>query len=706
MKLIIAEKPSVAREIASALGIVKKNTGYLENEKYFVTWAFGHLIQICGPEAYGFKSWSKENLPIIPDVFKFQPKQVKTESGYQDDPGAHQQLMIIADLFKRAESIIVATDAGREGELIFRLIYSFLGSQKPFQRLWISSLTEKAILEGFKSLKNGSDYDSLYHSALCRAESDWLIGINATQSITLATGNKSLISLGRVQTPTLALICQRYIENTSFKSVPFFLVRILLEKDSSSFFATAIKNDAIHHFENAEEANKLVQFVKNKIAVVDSIEEEKSKEPPPLLYDLSTLQQDANKRYGFTADQTLTLAQQLYENKLITYPRTGSRYISEDVFDTVPDLIDSISQYPPLANAAKSLIGKKLNQRSVNGDKVTDHHALLPTGNLPGRLTEEHTVVYDLVVARMLEAFSDYCHKLITNVLFSIQQCQYHFTANAVLIIEHGWRSVLNLPDENADEQSLPVLQTLETLPVKDSISVAQKTKPKPLYTEGSLLKAMETCGKEIEDEQLRSAMKECGLGTPATRASIIETLFTRQFIERQKKSLVPTTKGLAVYDLVKDQKIAHPVLTGEWEKKLEDIRSKNISESSFMNEIKDYTAELTSELLSSGSAANTGAFVNGASRFVCPKCGKGSVVIRDKAAGCSEYKNGCDFTIWRTIADKKISESNIYSLLQKKKTTLIKGFISKAKKPFDAYLILNELHKVEFEFAKTQKHT
>ena len=336
MKVILAEKPSVAREIASVLGIQNKSNGYFENQRFTVTWAFGHLVQLCGPEAYGYKTWAKENLPILPIQFKLQPKQTKSEKGYIDDPGVLHQLNVIRGLFERSEGIIVATDAGREGELIFRLIYAFLDCTKPFQRLWISSLTEKAISEGLKSLKRGEEFDSLFQSAKCRAESDWLVGINATQALTLSAGNKSLISLGRVQTPTLALICQRYLENTSFKSTTYFLVRLQLTKNDQSFYALAIKDNKPHHFATSEEAEKIVRQVANQIAVVEDIQEETIKEPSPLLYDLSTLQQDANKRFGLSADQTLSTAQDLYERKLITYPRTGSRYIGDDVFESIP----------------------------------------------------------------------------------------------------------------------------------------------------------------------------------------------------------------------------------------------------------------------------------------------------------------------------------------------------------------------------------
>ena len=700
MKVILAEKPSVAREIASVLGIQNKSNGYFENQRFTVTWAFGHLVQLCGPEAYGYKTWAKENLPILPIQFKLQPKQTKSEKGYIDDPGVLHQLNVIRGLFERSEGIIVATDAGREGELIFRLIYAFLGCTKPFQRLWISSLTEKVISEGLKSLKRGEEFDSLFQSAKCRAESDWLVGINATQALTLSAGNKSLISLGRVQTPTLALICQRYLENTNFKSTTYFLVRLQLTKNEQSFYALAIKDNKPHHFANSEEAEKVVRHVANQIAVVEDIQEETIKEPSPLLYDLSTLQQDANKRFGLTADQTLSTAQDLYERKLITYPRTGSRYIGDDVFESIPALIESVRFSPPFAKQADSLIGKPLSTRSVNAEKVTDHHALLPTESKAGELSGHHKIVYTLIVGRMLEAFSDYCSKLVTNAFFKVEGCNYKFATKGVLITQEGWRSVLNIQEDDK-EQQLPTLEVLETLPIQKVEPVCQKTKPKALYTEGTLLKAMETCGREIEDDQIRAAMKDCGLGTPATRAATIETLFSRLYIERQKKSLIPTTKGLAVYELVKDQKISQPLLTGEWEQKLEEIRSGESTVSDFKKSISLYTEELTRDLLGTSNGSNTGSFTNGATLFVCPKCKRGNIIIRDKAAGCSEYKTGCDFTIWRTLAGKKLSEANITQLLEKGKTGILKGFEKKSGGTFDAGIMIDENLKTAFFFKR-----
>lgn len=706
MKLVIAEKPSVGREIAKILGADTVRSGYMEGSGYMITWAFGHLVQLAGPESYGYKSWAKENLPILPESFKLEIKQLKKKNGYVPDEGAEKQLKIIGQLMERAERIVVATDAGREGELIFRLIYEYLGIRKPFDRLWISSLTEKAIREGFNSLKAGTAFDSLYKSARCRAEADWLVGINATQALTLSCGNKSLLSLGRVQTPTLAMICERYLVNTNFKPVPYYLVKIGLQK-AVEFHALAVKDGKVFHFNTLPEAQALEGKVRGKKVKLVDIERVDQIEQTPLLYDLGAIQQDANKRYGLSAETTLSVAQDLYEKKLISYPRTGSRYIGEDVFETVPGLISNASMYEPFAKPASELRNKKLSKRSVNDSKVTDHHALLPTENKPGTLSGNEKLVYDLVIGRMLEAFGEACKKAVTTALFRVMvdpPAGYDFMSRGVQVVYPGWRSVWGLRNEEEmeDNQNIPALATGEELPVIDVFTEAKKTKPLPLYTEGTLLKAMETAGKEIDDEELRAAMKECGLGTPATRAAIISKLFAIGYIDNQKKSIVPTPKGLEVYNLVKDKDISKALLTGEWEKRLEDIRKESDSVELFMNGISEYTSALTEELLQKTATINTAVMQPGASGIVCPKCKEGQVVLRDKAAGCSAYKTGCDFTIWRTIASKKLTDTQIRTLIEKRKTGLVKGFVSsKTNKSFEAALSLGSDFKVSFVFEK-----
>jgi len=600
MKIVIAEKPSVARELAKVFGATTKKDGYIEGKGYSFTWAFGHLLQLAPPQEYGFIGWRRQHLPMLPQKFKLAVRKIKTKDGFIEDPSVRKQLNTIKMLFDEATEIIVATDAGREGELIFRYIYYYLRCKKPFKRLWISSQTDEAIKDGFRNLKPGTDYDTLFNSAHCRSESDWLVGMNATQALSIAAGNKTVLSLGRVQTPTLAMICSRYLDTKNFVPKLYYQLGIVLDKEGQQFKATSVAN-----FDKKEDAQALFDKIEDVGSgfplggKIKDVESKPRKEPPPLLHDLSSLQQEANKRKGYTADQTLGILQNLYESKLVSYPRTGSRYIGDDVFAGIPKLIDQLKDHPEFGKTAEYLLTVPLNKRSVNAKKVTDHHAILPTGEKPYHLSSDKQAVYDMVVGRMLEAFHKECIKEITKITIESGS---DFIANGTVIRSAGWRSVLNNSDEDSKEEdsvSLPKVKKGEALPVLEKGLVEKQTKPKPLYNEASLLKALETSGKEIEDEELRYAMKDSGLGTPATRASIIETLITRDYIKREKRNLVPTDKGLAVYNVVKDHKIAQAELTGQWEKRLEEIRS-GASVADFKAEITAYTRSITNELLSS----------------------------------------------------------------------------------------------------------
>jgi DNA topoisomerase-3 len=602
MKIVIAEKPSVARELAKVFGATTKRDGYIEGKGYSFTWAFGHLLQLAPPQEYGFIGWRRQHLPMLPSKFKLAIRKIKTKDGLIEDPGVRKQLDIIKKLFDESTEIIVATDAGREGELIFRYIYYFLKCKKPFKRLWISSQTDEAIKEGFRNLKPGTDYDTLFNSAHCRSESDWLVGMNATQALSISAGARSVLSLGRVQTPTLAMICSRFMETKNFIPQTYYQLAIQLDKDGQLFRAISIAN-----FNTKEEAQATFDKIEDKNSgfpaggKITGVEAKPRKEPPPLLHDLSSLQQEANKRKGYTADQTLNILQNLYESKLVSYPRTGSRYIGDDVFAGVPKLISQLTSHPEFGKQAAFLSTIPLNKRSVNTKKVTDHHAVLPTGEQPVHLSADKLAVYNMVVARMLEAFHQECVKEVTKITVDAGSI---FIANGTVIRSAGWRLVLNDQDEekkDEDNPALPKVKKGEELPITDKALLEKQTKPKPLYNEASLLKALETSGKEIEDEELRYAMKDSGLGTPATRASIIETLLTRDYILREKRNLVPTSKGIAVYEVVKDQKIAQAELTGQWEKRLEEIRS-GASVSDFKAEITEYTRSITNELLMAGA--------------------------------------------------------------------------------------------------------
>ena len=602
MKVIIAEKPSVGRELAKVFGATTRKDGYIEGKGYFFTWAFGHLLQLAPPQEYGFIGWRVQHLPMLPAKFKLSIRKVKTKDGFVEDPGVRKQLDIIKKLFDEATEIIVATDAGREGELIFRYIYYYLKCKKPFKRLWISSQTDEAIKDGFRNLKPGTDYDTLFNSAHARSQSDWLVGMNATQALSLSAGNKTVLSLGRVQTPTLAMVCARYLENKNFVPQTFYQIAIQLDKDGQLFKAISIAN-----FKTQPEAQEVFDKIEDVASGftnggnITAVEAKPRKEPPPLLHDLSSLQQEGNKKNGFTADQTLNLLQNLYESKLVSYPRTGSRYIGDDVFATVPQLISTLTDHPNFGNQANFLQTATLNKRSVNAKKVTDHHAVLITGVKPYNLSKDHQAIYDMVAGRMLEAFHQECIKEITKITIESGSV---FIANGTVIRSAGWRSVFNdVEEEKKDEENpaLPKVKVGELLPIVNKALLEKQTKPKPLYNEASLLKALETSGKEIEDEELRYAMKDSGLGTPATRAAIIETLLTRAYILREKRNLVPTPKGLAVYDVVKDKMIAQAELTGQWEKRLEEIRS-GASVIDFKTEIENYTKTITQELLLAGA--------------------------------------------------------------------------------------------------------
>ncbi|WP_315359460.1 DNA topoisomerase, partial [Prevotella nigrescens] len=571
---IIAEKPSVARDIARIIGANSKQDGYLEGGGYLVTWAMGHLIALAMPEAYGFSAYKAEDLPIRPNPFQLVVRQVRKDKEYHDDPAALKQLKVIRSCFDKADRIIVATDAGREGELIFRYIYQYLDCHKPFDRLWISSLTDKAIREGLSNLKPGSSYDNLYYSAKARSEADWLVGINASRALSIA--RRGGYSLGRVQTPTLSMVCRRYIENRDFSSIPYWKLSVLTEKESLSLKAI----DDEDYTSEASAQTALATLRSQSRLKVESVARQVGHTAPPLLYDLTALQKDANRRHGFSADKTLSIAQSLYEKKITTYPRTGSRYISEDIFEEVPALLHKIGK--PLSNP--------LNRHSVDNAKITDHHAIIPTGETPSGLLADEAILYNMVVTRFIEAFSPDSEEERMQVLFT--DSTNTFTWKACRQISLGWKAVQKEVKSDDEEELLATLPNLtegELLPLLNAEITEHKTKSKPLYTEATLLSAMENAGKEVEDAESKKAMAECGIGTPATRANIIETLILRDYIRRDKKAIIPTEKGLAVYEIVKDKKIANAEMTGSWELALAAIEAGQMPAEKFAKGINSY---------------------------------------------------------------------------------------------------------------------
>ena len=684
---IIAEKPSVARDIARIVGANRREDGFLEGAGYLVTWAFGHLITLSMPEQYGYGAYKAEELPIIPQPFQLMVRQIRKGKDFEDDPTALKQLKIIRSCFEKSDQIIVATDAGREGELIFRYIYDYLGCQKPFRRLWISSLTDKAIREGLAQLKAGSAYDALYLAGKARSEADWLVGINASRALSIA--RRGAYSLGRVQTPTLAMICRRYLEHQGFSSVPFWRLQAIVQKDGVLFQTTCAEDFATE----GEAQTAFATLSRQSSLVATSVSRKVAAMPPPLLYDLTTLQKEANRQLGFSADKTLSLAQSLYEKKVTTYPRTGSRYISQDVFEEVDSLLQKLGTSLP----------HPLNPHSVDDSKVTDHHALLPTGEGNAQtLSSDEAAIYQMICARFVAAFAPNAQE--ERMQIELTDGTHRFVWHGKQILSQGWKAYTSQGEKTQSEESeeekeellaeLPNIQEGENLPLDHGAITQHKTKPKPLFTEATLLSAMENAGREIADIDSRKAISDCGIGTPATRASIIETLLLRDFIRREKKTLLPTEKGLSVYGIVKDQRIANAEMTGNWELALSAIEAGKASAEDFSTRIKDYTAEICRELLALQIVQPQ------YPTYRCPVCGEDTVGIFPKVAKCKS--EGCDFHVFREICGVTLTEAQTKDLLTTKRTTLIKGFQSKAGKKFNAHLVLRGDGSTAFEFDNT----
>lgn len=681
---ILCEKPSVAASVAAVLNVKERHDGYLSGNGYLVTWAFGHLIQLAMPDAYGYTGFRRENLPILPQEFKYIPRQVREGKEYKPDPGVLKQLEVIKELFSQADRIINFGDAGREGEGIFRYIYNYLGCRKPFDRLWISSLTDRAIREGLDNLRPGSDYDNLYRAAEARAIADWEIGLNGTQALSIAAG-QGIYSLGRVQTPTLMMICSRYLENKDFTPQTYYQIRVTAAKDGMPFSALSE-----HKYQTLPAVNTALSAVTatGTVTVADVQCKEVSQEPP-LLYDLTSLQKEANSKLGFSADKTLNIAQSLYEAKVLSYPRTGSRYISDDVFDEIPSRIALLEQYPAFAAYAATLKGTALNRRSVDDKKVTDHHALIITECLPGELSGDQRKIYDMVATRLLESFSARCVKDVTTVHLTAGNSD--FIAKGTVVKSAGWRAVRGERDEEDESATLPALQQGETFPLESAEPLEKQTKPKPLHTESSLLSAMESCGRNLDEAELRDSLKDIGIGTPATRASIIETLFSRDYVRRDKKNLVPTEKGLAVYHTVKGKKIADVEMTGQWETALARIETGEMDPDTFRKGIEVYAAQITEELL------QVQVSVSDSGHIPCPKCRTGRILFYPKVAKCSNVD--CPLTVFRNKGERQLTDRQITDLVTKGKTTLIKGFKSKEGKPFDACVTFDKDFRTVYEF-------
>lgn len=692
MIAIIAEKPSVGMDIARVVGADSKNDGYCAGGGYMVTWALGHLVSLALPDAYGYTKTAAEDLPMLPEPFRLVSRQVRTDRGMVPDLAASKQLKIIESVFNRCGSIIVATDAGREGELIFRWIYDYLGCTKPFRRLWISSLTDEAIRKGLEELKDGSAYDSLYAAADSRAKADWLVGMNASRALAIASGTPNS-SIGRVQTPTLAMICARFRENREFVSAPYWQLHITLDSKESyrRFFR-------VGNFGDKAEAEAAYRSIPSgAVAEITKAERREVQQQPPLLYDLTALQKDCNVHLDLPAAKTLDIAQTLYEKKLISYPRTGSRHIPQDVMAHVPELLEKISAMPEFREYGKTLDLSALNTRSVDDTEVTDHHALITTGIAPEGLSEAESAVYVLIAGRMLEAFSPCCKK--ETLLMECHIGETVFRSKSSAVTSPGWRGVFGRKEDKEEDglnDGHAVFSEGDRIPVSGHGLVQKKTVPKPLYTEATLLAAMETCGKDIADGEAREAVKDIGIGTPATRAAIITTLFKRDYVERNGKSLVPTEKGLLLYGALKDMLVADVSLTGSWENALSQIERHTLDPDAFMASIRDYTRKATGEILRLSLPAAP------VRTFTCPKCKTGHVILKGRTAKCDN--EGCGLLVFRKFLNKELTDQHLEQLFSSGTTRLIKGFKGKKGVAFDAAVAFDAGFNLVLSFPKDGK--
>lgn len=649
MKVILTEKPSVARDIALHLGAKQRHEGYFEGNGFQVTWAFGHLISLKNPEEYdpALKKWTLATLPFIPAQFELK---------VVDDKGIRKQFMIIKKLLKSATEIICATDAGREGELIFRYILSMAQCEKKtWKRLWLSSLTEEALQAGFQNLKPGSVYDNLYAAAKCRSESDWIVGLNATRNFTVRYGGgKTLWSVGRVQTPVLAMIVKRDDEIRHFKSEAFWELFTKYRDVAFKF-----KGD---RFKLKTEAEAALENVKNHPFIIEKMAKKLENEHPPLLYDLTELQRDMNRKSSMSAADTLQIAQSLYELKLITYPRTDSRYLTNDLKPQIAQTLENLKQMRGKEIETLDLANLPFSNRIINDKKVTDHHAIIPTGKLPKTLPLPSQAVYDAIVTRLIAVFYPSCQKELTTIDGISNNIP--FQAKGVRILVPGWtvlypkKKAENKEGQPSQEiQELPMFQQGENGPHSPYITEG-KTKPPAHYNENSLLGAMETAGKLIEDENLKEALKEKGIGTPATRASIIETLLTRKYIQREGKSLTGTDLGRYLIAIIQDPNLKSPELTGEWEAKLKSIEQGKLSSIDFMQQIAQFTGQVIRD--SDVTKIDYGSY------GCCPKC-KNPIIKGKKGYGCSKWREGCTFVLWKEYKGFELNEGQVCSLLQKR---------------------------------------
>lgn len=636
MILCIAEKPSVGRDIARVLGATTSRDGYMEGNGYCVSWTFGHLCALLDPNEYNeqWKGWNMSSLPMVPERFGIK---------VTNDKGVQKQFNTIKTLIAQAEMVINCGDAGQEGELIQRWVYQKAGCRVPVKRLWISSLTEDAIREGFQKLKDQSEYQHLYEAGLMRAIGDWLLGMNATRAYTLrfAKGvgkDRQVLSIGRVQTPTLALIVKRQQEIEHFVPRTYWELKTLYR--DTLFSAQLPAEEDEYAITSLEQGQKLVDSIKDLSLEITSVEKKKGMEYAPRLFDLTSLQVECNKRYGMTADDTLKVIQSLYEKHVTTYPRVDTTFLSDDIYPKVPATLRGIQDYfpqvapllPLKADGGKSAGSLPKSKKVFDNSKVTDHHAIIPTGQRPDNLTDLERKVYNMVALRFIAAFYPPCQVANTTVLACAGDISFKVTGREVL--EQGWREVFakeKTDDETEEQKVLPSFRKGESGPHQPQLQEKTTTPPK-YYTEATLLRAMETAGKTVEDEELRDAMKENGIGRPSTRAAIIEKLFQRKYIIREKKNIKATEVGINLIHTIISPLLKSAELTGRWEQKLRAIERGDYTAQLFLNELKQMTAEVVHEVKADKSGMR------------CPVCGRGTIIRGKTRYGCSRWREGCTY--------------------------------------------------------------
>lgn len=671
MKVCIAEKPSVAREIATILGANQRHDGYFEGNGYQITWTFGHLCTLFTPDDYKphWKRWDLNTLPMLPEKFDIK---------LTGNDGIQKQFNTIKSLFDKADVVINCGDAGQEGELIQRWVIKQANYTGKVERLWISSLTPEAIKEGFQNLKDGADYDNLYYAGSSRAIGDWLLGMNATRLYTLRYGaQKQVLSVGRVQTPTLAMLVNRYKEILHFVPKPYW--------ELQTEYRSTIFNNEQGKFLKKEDGEATLNIVKDASFEIISVSKKKGKEYAPKLFDLTGLQVYCNTKFGYTADQTLKIIQKLYEQKLVTYPRVDTTFLPDDVFPKVPGILSKLTQYSELTAPLKGQTLKK-SKKVFDSKKVTDHHAIIPTG-MESQLGEYDQNVYDIITRRFIAVFYPECE--VSNTAVIGEAAKISFKATGKEIISEGWRVVFasaKSKPSNKDEILMPTFIKGESGEHHPSFN-EKTTKPPKYFTEATLLRAMETAGKQVEDDELRDLMKANGIGRPSTRANIIETLFRRKYIERNKKQILPTTMGVQLIDTIQNKLLKSAELTGQWEKQLKEIEQGDFSASQFINNMKkmvdDLVYEVRIEKNTRRFSSEKEAIAQPLKKVVkplgiaskCPKCKKGNLLKGNSAYGCSEYKLGCDFRLPFEFLGKKISLNQFKRLLSKGSTVLLKGF-------------------------------